>query len=131
MIKLVLIALGLLSLVAYFRLVRSILMDRLIALILFVALSLLVVFPEMTIWVAHRLGVVRGTDLILYLYMVGSTYLFVLIYARNTGQEARITALVRALALHEASAPICRSEASARTSHSSPADTGGEQVIGG
>ena len=62
---------------------------------------LAVIFPDATQWAADRVGVGRGTDLVLYvlalvvIYLVGSTGV------RFREQEARIVRLSREVALAE------------------------------
>jgi hypothetical protein len=71
-----------------------------------VAGVLAVVFPASTQWLADLVGVVRGTDLLLYglalvlIYLVGSTGV------RFREQETRIVGLARQVALAEAEARI-------------------------
>ena len=71
-----------------------------------VAGVLAVIFPNTTQWLADRVGVVRGADLLLYglalvlIYLVGSTSV------RFREQEARIVGLARQVALAEAEARI-------------------------
>jgi hypothetical protein len=71
-----------------------------------VAGVLAVIFPNTTQWLADRVGVVRGADLLLYalalvlIYMVGSTGV------RFREQETRIVGLARQVALAEAEARI-------------------------
>jgi hypothetical protein len=65
---------------------------------------LAVIFPELAQWAADLVGVVRGTDLLLYflalvlIYLVGSTSV------RFREQEARLVRLARQVALAEAEA---------------------------
>jgi hypothetical protein len=71
-----------------------------------VAGVLAVLFPSTTQWLADRVGVVRGADLLLYslalvlIYLVGSTSV------RFREQEARIVGLARQVSLAEAEARI-------------------------
>ena len=110
LVKPLLIGAVFVSLLAYFRLFRSVLVDRLVAVGLFVSLSLLVMFPDTTTWFAHRIGVVRGTDLVLYLYMVGSLFLFICLYGKIAGSESRMTLLIREIALRDAVLPANRDQ---------------------
>jgi hypothetical protein len=65
---------------------------------------LAVIFPAMAQWAADRVGVTRGTDLLLYflalvlIYLVGSTSV------RFREQEMRLVRLARQVALAEAEA---------------------------
>ena len=71
-----------------------------------VAGVLAVMFPSSTQWLADRVGVVRGADLLLYglalvlIYLVGSTSV------RFREQESRLVGLARQVALAEAEARI-------------------------
>jgi small membrane protein len=68
--------------------------------------ALAVVFPDATQWLADKVGVTRGADLLLYglalvlIYLVGSTSV------RFREQEARLVRLSRQVALAEAEARI-------------------------
>jgi len=61
--------------------------------------------PETTNAIAHVLGVGRGADLILYLWVVITLALMLLLYLKLTRMARRITQLTRAIALMQASAP--------------------------
>ena len=69
-------------------------------LLLFAAYAVL--RPEDVTWVAERLGVGRGTDLVLYAFVVGFGFFAVVIYLRFKDLEQKYTRLARALALLEA-----------------------------
>ena len=58
-----------------------------------------VFFPEETIVIANKLGVGRGTDLLLYLCFVTGSILIVLIHIKFRHQSIEITELARAIAL--------------------------------
>lgn len=99
MIRVVLIVGFLLALVAYVRSFRSVVTDRLIAMLLFFLVSLTILFPDSTTLIAQFLGVGRGTDLVLYLYIVGSFFAIVLLYGRSLNNEQKLTKLVREIAI--------------------------------
>jgi hypothetical protein len=81
---------------------------RLSGLQLFVILGLLasgialVVWPGAATYVAVRLGVGRGADLVTYLTIVGGLFLAANFYFRFKRQEQQTIALVRELALRNA-----------------------------
>jgi small membrane protein len=58
-----------------------------------------IIFPEATSWLAHRLGIGRGADLIMYTSLLISFYLIFRLYVALARLEHAITALVRAHAL--------------------------------
>jgi len=58
-----------------------------------------VFFPDETIVLANKLGVGRGTDLLLYLCFVTGSILIVLIHIKFRHQSIEITELARAIAL--------------------------------
>ena len=70
-----------------------------------VFLSLMVVAVLEPNWVnalAHRVGVGRGTDLVLYALAVAFVFVSVNTYFRLKTQEARFTELARAIAVRDA-----------------------------
>jgi hypothetical protein len=58
-----------------------------------------VLFPGITVWAAHLVGVRRGTDLVLYVAVVTFCFVTVMLYQRMHAMETQITALARELAL--------------------------------
>ena len=63
--------------------VRSIRSDRIILLALMLAGVVLVLDPGLSTWVANRIGIGRGTDLIMYLFILFSLFRFVGISAET------------------------------------------------
>jgi len=61
--------------------------------------------PSSTTEVAHALGVGRGTDLLIYLWVVVSTALVLLLYIQLRRQMILITNLARHIAIQEARRP--------------------------
>jgi hypothetical protein len=62
--------------------------------------------PDDTTWLAHKLGVGRGTDLLVYLLVVAFAFVAVNTYLRFRTLERRFTDLARAVALSDAQAPV-------------------------
>lgn len=60
-----------------------------------------VIFPGAVTRVAHSVGVGRGTDLVLYISIIGSLFAFVGLHQRVHHLEERVVLLTRALALRE------------------------------
>ena len=71
-----------------------------------------IVFPGTTVWVAHLVGVQRGTDLVLYVLVMTFLFFSISVLQRFHTMERQITELTRELALHRAldqgSAPPAR-----------------------
>jgi hypothetical protein len=61
-----------------------------------------VLHPGITQWLAERLGVTRGTDLVLYLFVVVSATTWVSFSLRFRDQEQRLVTVVRTMALRDA-----------------------------
>ena len=66
---------------------------------------LLVVFPNASTRVANLVGIGRGTDLILYLAVIGGLFIASNFYFRFKRQEAALIALARRSALDHAHEP--------------------------
>jgi len=74
--------------------------------ILWFAAAAAVLRPGITIIIASKLGIGRGTDLVLYLFIIGSLGAAFYFFGRAVRLETAITALVRQSALHEYGEPI-------------------------
>ena len=105
LIKITLLFGALASLIFYLRFLRSALRDRVIAALIFTGLAALILFPDITVSIAHLLGVGRGTDLVFYLFAIGATFLFILLYSKIENTNLRITELVRSVAILSAHKP--------------------------
>jgi hypothetical protein len=79
--------------------------SRLVALSLAAAGVLFVVRPGITIRIAHALGVGRGTDLMMYIFLVATVYILLQLYARVRTLDWQVTQLARALAIANARRP--------------------------
>ena len=64
-----------------------------------------VIRPDDLTWVANRLGVQRGTDLVLYALVMGFAFVTVSTYVRFREQELRYARLARTIALSNAVRP--------------------------
>lgn len=81
---------------------RSLAVKRMLAILFAVAAVLAIVFPQALTWLAHLLGIGRGADLLLYVFVL-ATLVFGLGSVRTRArQDARVTELARAVALMEA-----------------------------
>lgn len=64
-----------------------------------------VIRPNDLTWVANRLGVQRGTDLVLYALVMGFAFVTVSTWVRFREQELRYARLARTIALADAVRP--------------------------
>ncbi|MEY2795115.1 MAG: hypothetical protein RIR10_831 [Planctomycetota bacterium] len=80
-------------------------MPRLAAAVIVAVLAGGIVFaikPELTTAIAHRLGIARGTDLLLYILILAVVYGFIAIYLKLRRVRRELTLLVREIAIREA-----------------------------
>jgi small membrane protein len=97
LIVLVIIAFG-----AYAFRLRTLLADRFVYLFFAVIGVILAAAPDLSTWVANLIGVGRGVDLLLYMFVLFSLFHFVTIAARLRLTERQITILVRMRAIETA-----------------------------
>ncbi len=81
-----------------FRL-RTVLTDRIILLLLACGGVVLVIHPDLSTRLANSIGIGRGTDLILYVFILFSLFYFVGISSELKKIERQLTEVVRAQAL--------------------------------
>jgi hypothetical protein len=67
-----------------------------------VAAALSVVFPGGLTWLAHKVGVGRGADLVLYVLVVSFMLVSVILFRRISDLERKYVVLARELALRDA-----------------------------
>jgi len=82
--------------------VRTLITDRIIYLILVSGGILLVIFPDLSTWIANLIGIGRGADLLLYVFVVFSLFRHANVASKLRGSEHQITTIVRKLAIAEA-----------------------------
>jgi hypothetical protein len=99
LVKVILLFLILGLVFVYFSKVRSQLLDRLVVLFIGGFGIALVILPDIANWLAHLVGVGRGADLLMYIGLTGIMYLLILIYSGLNALEAKITLLVRDIAI--------------------------------
>jgi len=88
---------------------------RRLGLLAFVAFGVLaIVAPSITSWVAHRVGVGRGADLLLYLMFAAFLAFVATTGRRHRELERQLTVLTRRIALDEVRPP---SGSDAQSSH--------------
>ncbi len=98
--QLILIAAIFLFALYVFRL-RSVLTDRIIYLTLVLGGLLLVIHPDLSTWTANQIGIGRGTDLILYIFIIYSLFYFVSISSSLKQIERKLTDIVRIIAIND------------------------------
>jgi hypothetical protein len=64
-----------------------------------------VMVPDLSAEIARLVGVGRGVDLVLYLGILGLSFVCLLLYSKIRELEATLTDLVRSIAIVEASHP--------------------------
>jgi small membrane protein len=65
------------------------------------AAAVSILFPDALTWVANRVGVGRGADLLLYGSVIIAIFVALGFHHRVQALEERVTLLTRALALHD------------------------------
>ncbi len=104
-IQLVLFVLLLTVGLVYFSRFRSGLLNKFSILIFGIVSLVLILFPDWTTDMAQLVGVGRGADLLLYLGLLGITFLCLLLYIRLREIEISLTELTRRLAIMNALEP--------------------------
>jgi len=69
------------------------------------AAALSVLFPGALSWLAHKVGVGRGADLVLYILVVAFMLISVILFRRMAELERRYVVLARELAIRQAQEP--------------------------
>jgi hypothetical protein len=67
--------------------------------ILWIAAGVAIIVPELTVIVAHALGIARGADLVFYLAILGMFAAFFATFVRIRRLDTEITKIVRELAI--------------------------------
>lgn len=78
---------------------------RLLGSVVVVAGVFAVIWPNAVTWVANRVGVGRGTDLVLYVLVMVFLFTTIALYQRLHQLESRLTKLTQALALQDFERP--------------------------
>ncbi len=84
----------LISIYAY-RKFRNSIVDAVVMSLFILAGIALVIFPEVTSWLAHALGVGRGVDLIFYFCILFFIFIILKLYARIRRLEQLMTKVIR------------------------------------
>ncbi len=91
------VALGLFAL--YVIALRTALTDRIIYFLLAVIGAILVINPEFSTRIANRIGIGRGTDLLLYLFIVTALFYSVGVTAEMKRLRRQLTTVIREIAI--------------------------------
>lgn len=95
----ILVALLAVLVILYFARLRTRAWDILVIGLCFGFAALLVVRPAIATRLAHLAGIGRGVDLIIYLAIPALALLILLLFARTRELNAKLTAVVREMAL--------------------------------
>ncbi len=104
-IQAILIILILILGIYFVRKSRSRLAGRVVMILFVLILSIFVLLPDITTWIANLLGVGRGTDFLFYTFALFVLYALGLISVRMRDQDRKITQITRALAIQNAQKP--------------------------
>ena len=104
-IQLILVLFLLAIAAVYFLRLRKKTYDRLIVIFFILAGAVLVIMPDWTTAIAQLVGVGRGADLVLYLGLLGLSFVCLLLYSKLRELEAALTDLVRSIAIAGARPP--------------------------
>ena len=104
-IKIILITILVLILRAFLVQKTLLLTRRILALLLFVILVYLVIFPETSTLVSQRFGIGRGADLIFYFSHLFLLLLIINLWRHTIVLSKQITVLARKLAINNAEKP--------------------------
>ncbi|MHA3682868.1 DUF2304 family protein [Leucobacter sp. HY1908] len=83
---------------------RSLALKRIFAILFVIAAVCAILFPTVLTSIANFFGIGRGTDLLLYLFIVAMLIFAVATVRAKARSDARVTDLARAVALMEARA---------------------------
>jgi hypothetical protein len=100
--QLILLA-GVIGFAVYTTRVRSTLSDRLIYVVLIAAGIPLVLYPDWSTRIAHLVGIGRGADLVIYLFIMFSLFFFASSASAFRKIERDLTVIARTIAINNAS----------------------------
>lgn len=81
---------------------KSLAIKRILAFLFVIAATAAILFPQLLSTVAHFFGIGRGTDLLLYGFVVMGLVFAVMTIRAKARSDARVTDLARSVALMEA-----------------------------
>lgn len=97
----ILLLTALLLFIVYVYRLRSVLLERMIYLLCAFIGMVLVIAPDFSTRIANFLGIGRGADLLVYLFIIMGLFYAVSLRARIKRNEQQLTALVRRMALDQ------------------------------
>jgi hypothetical protein len=83
----------------YFSYFKTVTRNRVLLILLGLSALFLILNPESLTWIAHRLGVGRGTDLLLYLSLLMGIFAILNLTAKLSQLERERTSLAREIAI--------------------------------
>lgn len=98
----IILLLSLLGIVLYVSRLRNELTDRLVMLVIIGLGAVFILWPELTTLIANRIGIGRGADMILYLFILFSLFFFVHTLAEINRLTKTVTTLAREIAIQNA-----------------------------
>ena len=87
--------------VAFARLLRYRRAWNLFWTVLWVAAGVAIAYPDVTVIIAHTLGIGRGADLILYLFVLCASIGFFLLYTHLQRVQTQLTVMVRQFGIQQ------------------------------
>ena len=93
---------------------RSYKVDRIIIIFIIIVGIIFVLFPDLTMDIAHLLGVGRGADLVLYFCVIGFAFCIVLLYSRQRRFEELLVSILRKDAIQNAKEPVQKAASSSK-----------------
>jgi hypothetical protein len=70
---------------------------------LWISAAIAIAFPDLLVWLAQALGIGRGTDLVLYVFILAGFVAFFATYLRFRRLDEQMTTIVRHIAIENAS----------------------------
>jgi len=98
----VLLILALVFFSIYLFRLRTVVLERIIYFTLTLGGAVFILYPDWSTRLANHIGIGRGADLMLYIFVIFSLFHYVNIAARFKHLEHQMTAVVRSMAIAEA-----------------------------
>jgi hypothetical protein len=98
----VVLLLALVSFLIYVFRLRTQVLERVIYFVFGLGGAVVILYPDVSTRLANHIGIGRGADLLLYIFIIFSLFHHVNIAARFKHLERQMTAVVRSIALAEA-----------------------------